>query len=239
MDLQELQKQIPSFDVTFTHLNHASQAQVPTGPSSSDLNAGSVSNVLALHRSRSGNHHHIPTVQQLSTHAELLENNILHGSSNHQEAPSSNTLQTHTPSTSISSTAHTQVANTQIATETRRSSSTDSFNTRNPSKSTRMHKTGQSSPAKLGFYSPRSKSILKEAKLKYRIYIATNTAFPTTAQAIENAAIKYNSTCDEYAADIETDRGSLPPIDTGRLQVVRFCMHICILLYSIYGFLDL
>jgi hypothetical protein len=71
---------------------------------------------------------------------------------------------------------------------------------------------------------------LKEAKMKYRIYIATQVAFPTTAQALENAVMKYNMSGDEYATETESDRNEVPVADTGRLQVVSLCMYtdICI-----------
>jgi hypothetical protein len=62
--------------------------------------------------------------------------------------------------------------------------------------------------------------------MKYRIYIATKVAFPTTAQALENAVMKYNSSGDEYAAETESERDEIPVADTGRIQVVSLSMYV-------------
>jgi hypothetical protein len=66
--------------------------------------------------------------------------------------------------------------------------------------------------------------------MKYRIYIATQVAFPTTTQALENAVLKYNMSGDEYAAETESERDEIPLANTGRLQVVSLCVYtyICI-----------
>jgi hypothetical protein len=162
------------------------------------------SNVLALHKAKYGNSQNTPTPQQLVTYAQTLSQNQ-------------------------------QVASPHNNTHSGSSSSTESQRL-NQVKSKSGHKLPKRrcsqfpSPSKLGFYSPRSKSILKEAKMKYRIYIATKIAFPTTAQALENAVIKYNLSGDEYATETESEREEIPAFDTGRLQVVSLCayMHVCI-----------
>jgi hypothetical protein len=85
------------------------------------------------------------------------------------------------------------------------------------------------SPSRLGFYSPRSKTILRDAKMKYRIYVATQVAFPTTVQALENAVTNYNLSGDEYATETESEREDISVIDAGRVQVVSpesFCSYI-------------
>jgi hypothetical protein len=66
--------------------------------------------------------------------------------------------------------------------------------------------------------------------MKYRIYIATQVAFPTTAQALENAVMKYNMSGDEFAVETESERENIPVADTGRLQVVST---FCICAYSL------
>jgi hypothetical protein len=116
-------------------------------------------------------------------------------------------------------------------------SSSEAPNTAGYLRPNRAHKSRQRpvkvhSPAKLGFYSPRSKSILKDAKRGYRLFIATKVAFPTTAQAFEHGVITYNISADDYAAETGSEREDIPVPDTGRLQVVYFCVHICVSLWN-------
>jgi hypothetical protein len=208
--------------------------QIPSNPASS-TQSNVISNVLDLHRGRSRNTHKFPSVMQLSTHAQSFGPTGMHNTSivtNHD-----------TSSTSSSSTASAPASVQQYTTP---GSSADSSKSSNYHlyRSRRYQKRRHNSiqphgPSRLGFYSPRSKSILKEAKIKYRIYIATETAFPTTAQALENALKKYGESSDEYttstSADTETE-GELrdvPDVDTGRLQVVSDSLQIYIALLSL------
>jgi hypothetical protein len=161
------------------------------------------SNVLALHRAKAGNSQKTLTPQQLATCAQALN----------QNQPV--TLSHNTPQSEPSS--------------------SESW-TPNQIKSKKNHQLKRrpsqfQSPSRLGYYSPRSKSILKEAKMKYRIYIATQVAFPTTAQALEQAVSKYNLSGDEYAAETESERDEIPLFDTGRLQVVSFQVYapVCVI----------
>jgi hypothetical protein len=171
------------------------------------------SSVLSLHKNKPQNKRPIPTPTQLSIHAQSLGCNIHNLASPSHQASLPSSISPSQVSVEPDS-----------GTDTGTSTSSEGANANYRSKSSLARRTRRSpaisTPANLGYYSPRSKSILKEAKLKYRIYIATTIAFPTTAQAIEHGAIKYNLTCDEYATDTESERGALPPIDTGRIQVV-------------------
>jgi hypothetical protein len=158
------------------------------------------SNVLALHRAKSGTAHNIPTVQQLTPHAQILNQSLSPVSLNR------------TAQSEVSSSSNSQTSNQVQSKHTHKS---------------RRRSSHFQSPAKLGFYSPRSKTILRDAKMKYRIFIATQCAFPTTAQALESAVVKYSLSGEEYAAETESDREDIPIADTGRLQVVSGFASMC------------
>jgi hypothetical protein len=153
------------------------------------------SNVLASHRAKSGNSPNTLTPQQLATYAQALNQNQLVTLS-HNAAWSGSNSSSSTPSWTPNQVQFKSVPKT------------------------RKRCSQIQTPSSLGFYSPRSKSILKDAKMKYRIYIATQVAFPTTVQALENAVIKYNMSGDEYATDTDSERDQIPLVDAGRLQVV-------------------
>jgi hypothetical protein len=166
-----------------------------------EVGSTGVTNVLALHKAKNGNTQNIPTTQQLSTHMTSMTS-----SNNH-------------PVNVPFSTSHPHLQSTRTDNLSPNSSSQRSHHARLTHKSRRRSGL-ESTPAQLGFYSPRSKSILRDAKMKYRIYVATETPFPTTAQSLECATKSYNMSSDEYARDTDTDREIIPAADRGRLQVV-------------------
>jgi hypothetical protein len=246
----ELQRPTPNFDIEFTLENDISDSEThirknpkfprnveddldsavqrkksKVGPSNDNASHG-FSSVLALHKAKLGNQRPVPTSEQLSRHYQTFGKNISNTitSSSRQEV-----IPNQSPSHSASSTPILIGAHSSAETGPSPSAS-QNLNTKfkSPGIQRTRRLPANCSPARLGYYSPRSKSILREAKLKYRIYIATQVAFPTTAQSIEHAAIKYNTTCDEYAVDVDVNRAALPPIDAGRLQVVSRSFQVCI-----------
>jgi hypothetical protein len=187
--------------------NASNALPISGNPTNGLSNSIGASNVLHLHRSKSKQS--IPSNQRLSTHARLFSTPL-------HPSPTNAFLQSYTGSSrSSSSSSDSPLAN--------------SIRSRTLVKMRRRSNQSHS-PALLGFYSPRSKSILKDAKLKYRIFIATELAFPTTTQAIDCATQKYNMTGDEYAADTETDREDVPQIDDWRAKVVSKEENMCIIL---------
>ena len=58
------------------------------------------------------------------------------------------------------------------------------------------HSIGSSKPNQLSFYSPTSKRILISAKLKHRLFIATQIGFPDTK-------VQYNTAIREYREVVE------------------------------------
>jgi hypothetical protein len=210
------QRPEPSFELSFTSENNHAREERQSGGQSSIQNkrtkivsinpalstSNNISNVLAIHRAKGGNSQGIPLLEQLSAHRQSL--NRESSMSSTDSAVHSRALISHSSESPSSSESY----------HLRKTVANGTYRSRR--RSMQYH------TSQLGYYSPRSKSILRDAKMKYRIYIATEMPFPTTAQAFECASKKYNLSSDEYATDTETERENLPSVDRGRLQVVSF-----------------